>query len=297
MLSIVAIAVAGTGCGDGGDGGGGDAAETPMARFVARADTLCARTSALVHDGVQPYMDQGREAVETGAIAKGMVNDIVAPDLEALVVALATLEWPAGSEAELNALLAELQAVADEARLDPLGLVLAHERALARAARLADVYGLTECGRLRIVLPSGDGEAEDADEDGSQFVERADALCRRAAAIVQAELQPYVNRGSRAVRRPATTQKMAFAIALELEAMHGAVRRLTWAEEDEERAPAFLDALEERFDAGVEEPRRLVLQNQRVLAPARNAAQDLGLAYCGRFWIVRPNARSDARLL
>lgn len=265
--------------------------------FIAQADMLCSRTSAIVHDGLQPYMEQGLEAVETRAVAGGMVRDIVAPDLETLAVAIGALDWPAGAEAEVGAFLTALEEVAENGREDPVELILHHKRAMAGAERLAEAYGFSNCGRLRIVLPDEDEEAESEGDSKEEFIERADSLCRRATAIVLAELQPYIKRGAKAVRRPSTVQKIADdVVALELEAEFGALSNLEWPAGDDGEIGAFLAAIEDVIDRSRERPAELIFHTRHAFKSARRLAEAYGFSYCGRVWIVLPNSNSEAHL-
>jgi hypothetical protein len=280
VVAALAILLPIAGCGGGGGDGETSSVGGAKARFIERADTVCRRTSAIVHAGIQPYIEEGLEAVETPAVAGGMVDEIVAPDLEAQIVAI-------------RAFLSAIEEAAQNGRKDPAELILHSRRALASARRLGEAYGFSHCGRLWIVLPSANNEARSEDDTKAAFVEHADSLCRRATAIVQAGLQPYVEKGPRAIKKPATVQGMAYdVVTLELEALAGAIKALDPPPGGAEEVKAFLSAIEEAAQNGRKDPAELIFHSRRALASARPLGEAYGFSYCGRLWIVLPRANS-----
>lgn len=307
-MAILAVALPISGCGSAGGEEPGESsrifeqADGPVskARFIEQANTLCHRTSMIVHDGIQPYIDQGLKAVERPGVARGMVHDIVAPGLETQVVAIGALNWPPGDRREIRAMLSAIEEAAEGGRVDPVGLILHHEQALAKAKQLAADYGASDCGRLWIVLPDPDTEAleETEEEDKDEFIEHADSLCRRATAIVQEGLLPYIRKGPKAIGTPIVVAEMVDeVVALELEAQSGAIRALHPPADDKREIEAILAALEEVGERGRKRPAGLIFHSHRAFAGARRIAEEYGFSYCGRLWIVLPNASYQTHII
>jgi len=142
----VACALAFAACGDdSGDSFSPVVAEpTTKAEFLREADEICFASEAQIEAAADDiFAGNGKvDPAEVKRVARG----IVVPALEAEVAAIGALEFPAGDEARIQAILAATEAGIDQVDADPAGLLDGPPRSLRKAQRLAAAYGSRQCG-------------------------------------------------------------------------------------------------------------------------------------------------------
>lgn len=145
VLVAVGLTIAGCGGGDDGDAGGDTGGDSPSkAEFIKQADAICKKA----HDEFEKEFRQAfRKASEqTNENLKRFALTTLVPGNEGEIRDISALEPPAGSEAEVKAIIAAVQTGVDKIKADP-GILLPSvpEDPLAKGHRLAKQYGMKEC--------------------------------------------------------------------------------------------------------------------------------------------------------
>ena len=182
-LLLLGVAVAGCGGGEGGSstgaggevstsaeaGGGegeGSQGEAPLtdgsvdgasskplskSQFAAAANTLCAKqqreAKAKVNEVFKSTQDEGSQGAGAQKVAvRRVVEEAIAPAMEAEAEGLRALDAPQGDEQKIASIASAIEASVAEARRDPESFLL-DPKAFESAERLARRYGIAACGK------------------------------------------------------------------------------------------------------------------------------------------------------
>lgn len=143
-LTLVALVA---GCG----GGSGDTSTVAvsMAQFVKSADAICEKATEKVGSDLGVYLKKKHFSIganPTNAQATGLVNDVLAPDVEKEVDELRALGAPSGDEDEVEAIVVAVEGGLERARKSPKAVVQGELDLFGEASELARNYGLKACG-------------------------------------------------------------------------------------------------------------------------------------------------------
>ncbi|HEX5418118.1 MAG TPA: hypothetical protein VFZ25_20880 [Chloroflexota bacterium] len=150
MLAVIVALVAGCGSSDSGSaastsGSASDVSSQASSRavFVKEANAICAKeVEKIQRAGYKAFREHGNTG--EGDEFRSALVAIIAPSMKGEAEGIEDLSPPAGDKAQIDAIVAELRHIAHEIKKDPS----AHEYyPYAKAERLADAYGLKDCGR------------------------------------------------------------------------------------------------------------------------------------------------------
>ncbi len=154
----------GNGGGSGSESRGGEspgAAESPgapapkaestsaesKADFIVKTNALCAKRLQQIQTDVREIFESAKgEGSQQAALLK-LVDDAIAPGLEAEADELGALEPPQGDAGKIEEIVAAIEAAVAEARKDPQAFLTNSTAALAKPQQLARAYGIGSCGR------------------------------------------------------------------------------------------------------------------------------------------------------
>jgi hypothetical protein len=130
----------------GGSGGGSGASGTgAKAAFIKEADGICSKQIVQIQQGVQSALQGGLNGLAQKGVPGKLVNQIIAPGLEATIGEVRALSTPAGTRGEVEAVLTAIQESVDGARANPKAF-LTQGNALAKSEQLARQFGFSVCG-------------------------------------------------------------------------------------------------------------------------------------------------------
>jgi dienelactone hydrolase len=123
-----------------------DTNQVNKAKFVDAANAICVQSRRQMQERITALAERPNDK-GTVALAPQLVDEIVAPGLEAEIRKIQTLPVPPDDTKQVQAILAVIQKTVDEAKANPTQLT-AKARPFAEAERVANRYGLTACGRV-----------------------------------------------------------------------------------------------------------------------------------------------------
>jgi hypothetical protein len=152
-LALAALATSGAlalaGCGGdddtattasgGAEAGGASGPALTKDQFIAQADAICAAGDRTIEEAIEALGRGG----EPSPADLHQFSIIAVPAIQQEVDAIEALPPPEGDEDEVEAILAAVQKGIDEIRSDPTSI---ESDPLAEADRLAEDYGLEQCG-------------------------------------------------------------------------------------------------------------------------------------------------------
>jgi hypothetical protein len=150
-LAALALSLIAAGC-----GGDSEAATPSKAQFAKQADAICAKTTKRIEAEVQSYI-QGPKAKEieeevqaseltSNEAAARVTEEILIPAKENQLEELEAIGIPSEGEAEAKALVASYAEGIEKAEAHPERAVKDGTEAFGKSSRLAEEYGLKECG-------------------------------------------------------------------------------------------------------------------------------------------------------
>lgn len=144
IAALTVLALLG-GCGGSDEGGTADSSSgASKAEFVKEANAVCNRMVARIQNGGYRLFRENGKPGETQIFGRKLVHEVIVPNLEGEIHGISGLQSPAGDEAQVKKILAELHKVIDQVEADPS----AHGfYPYKKAEAAADAYGLTSCGR------------------------------------------------------------------------------------------------------------------------------------------------------
>jgi hypothetical protein len=133
---------------EGGDGSADAGSSTPeRAEFIKEADALCLRKGKDILDEIAEIAAPEGVDQATPAVLEQIVEDALAPSLEAEIRELRALGPPAEDREEVEAVFAAIQTQVDRAREDPITFV-AEGNPFEESQAVAREYGLKICGGI-----------------------------------------------------------------------------------------------------------------------------------------------------
>jgi hypothetical protein len=116
--------------------------------FVAKANQACAKRRREIQKRAGEILaaQKGTAASEASVLSR-FVEEAVAPGLEAEAKDLRGLRPPEGDEAQVEAIVGEIESMVAKARRDPK-LLTAQSASITAAHKLAAKYGIGACGAL-----------------------------------------------------------------------------------------------------------------------------------------------------
>lgn len=142
-LVALALAVFAAGCG----GGDEAAAPLPKAQFVKQADAICNAESRRFQRLFEAYVHEnhiGLPPERTHAQWTGIVENALAPTIEARLERIRALGIPRGDSRQVNAVLNAVEDGLQEVRETP-SVEADAEAQFAKSTRLARAYGFRVC--------------------------------------------------------------------------------------------------------------------------------------------------------
>ncbi len=146
-LSTALLAVLLAGC------GGGDDEETTTealnkAEFIVQGDEICTEADKEIEAGANAFAEENEidTANPTDKQSEEVVLEVFVPSVREQAEAIDELGAPAGDEAEVEAIVASLEAASDELEDDP-SLLFGSDNPMAEASELAVDFGFTVCGQ------------------------------------------------------------------------------------------------------------------------------------------------------
>lgn len=145
LLLAAALGVTAIAAGCGGDDEDGDGEALTKQEFITQADQICAEGDRQINEaGSAQFGGQEPSAQEIEEFG----TETVAPNIQNQVDQIRALTPPEGDEEQVSAILDAAQEGIDEVEEDPSLLNQGQDAggAFTEANRLAEDYGLTDCG-------------------------------------------------------------------------------------------------------------------------------------------------------
>lgn len=140
LLLMVSLGV--TACGSD-DSSSDDSSESiTKAEFVAQANEICAESNKTIDAAEKEAFSGGQP---TQADVDSFINDTVLPQVESQINDIEALPVPEGEEDQISAILDAANKALQEGKSDPSSLQ-GNGDPFAEANKLANAYGMTECG-------------------------------------------------------------------------------------------------------------------------------------------------------
>lgn len=142
---------ASSGSGEGAGGGSSadgnvEAGTATKAAFVKNADAICARFGTRLRKEVEAALPKaGVAGADSPDVADRIVNEIIAPGLEAEIAEIRSLNQPADGGEEVEAVLEAIQSEIEGGKSDPPQFV-SEGQPFTESLRLARKYGFKSCG-------------------------------------------------------------------------------------------------------------------------------------------------------
>lgn len=112
------------------------------ADFVAQANEICAESNKTIDAGEKEAFSGGQP---TQADVDSFINDTLLPEVESQINDIEALPVPEGEEDQITAILDAANKGLEEGKADPASLQ-GNGDPFAEANKLANAYGMTECG-------------------------------------------------------------------------------------------------------------------------------------------------------
>jgi hypothetical protein len=139
-MALVAFVMAGSivsGC-----GGSDQAASLTKSQFVREANSICRNAE---HQRLTALSNSNTEDAGNEPDQAELMTDIALPPVQEMTEELAELGIPTGDETEVQAIISAFEQGIATVNEDPTN-VSAGMRAFSDATKLAEAYGLTDCG-------------------------------------------------------------------------------------------------------------------------------------------------------
>jgi hypothetical protein len=146
VVGGLAVALLVAGCGS-----SSSASDEPLtkAQYVKKANAVCTTYGKRVFAEVGAYLKKHpARKTPSEAQSSGVMGSVVLPGLASEVEALKALPAPRGDGAQIEAMLAKLEAGLAEGETDPTHFFSSQKSEFSRGVKLAQAYGLKGCGTL-----------------------------------------------------------------------------------------------------------------------------------------------------
>lgn len=149
LAGVMAIAIVAAGCGS---SSGDDSTETVVltkAEFIEQGDAICARGSKQIEDEADAFAEENDIDIDNPSRSdqEEVIVTVVAPSLQTQADELSELGAPDGEEEKAEAMIAALEAGAEELEDDPGTLLEDEADPLGKANRIANEFGFKTCGQ------------------------------------------------------------------------------------------------------------------------------------------------------
>jgi hypothetical protein len=143
--AVVAIAFGAAGCGDDETSteSSSTAASITKEEFLTQANEICAAGNKEIDAGAQEAFSGGKPSK---ADIEQFATETLLPSVESQVEEIRALGVPAGDEDQVNAILDAADQAVEETKADPTLAASESGDPFAEANKLANDYGLNECG-------------------------------------------------------------------------------------------------------------------------------------------------------
>lgn len=130
--------------------GSQNASSKPKPPVVKKADAICAQNGVKIQAAVEKVLvESGRvNGLKKDSTPETIVNDAMAPGVEAEIEDLQKLEASTGSDAGLTAVVKALEEALEKAQEDPKTAVLGSSPFVA-SEKVGEQYGFSHCGGLQ----------------------------------------------------------------------------------------------------------------------------------------------------
>jgi hypothetical protein len=129
----------------------------------------------------------------------------------------------------------------------------------------------------------GGGDSGPASITKAEFIEQADAACKKGEEEIQKDFAVYLQ--ERKNQEKATAQDYAELVETVLvpnaEAEIDAIRALGAPSGDEKKVEAMLTAREESIEMSEKDPQAIIKDSKKIFGPASKLAKEYGLKTCG----------------
>lgn len=150
--ALVALALLGAMAGCGGSGSDGDSsgAAAAKARFIDRADAICAAGLSRKNAVLKQALDAaaGTQRYATPAAQEELIADHLLPPLRAMSERLGELAAPGGAAVEVRSMVAALDAGISRAEADPRIAIVNEREVFGAWNKRARAFGMGACSRL-----------------------------------------------------------------------------------------------------------------------------------------------------
>ena len=149
-LACVAILSAGlvlAACGSSNDNSTSTTAALTKAAFLKKGNAVCKKGNQQINQaGKQVFGTNGNHKKPTQAEQTKFATDTLIPTVQTEIDGVKALGAPKGDEAQVKAIVDTAQTALDKGKADPTQLIQGNSDPFAKANKLANAYGLTECG-------------------------------------------------------------------------------------------------------------------------------------------------------
>ena len=143
IAAALALTIAVAGCGGGSDDSSSStAAALSKEEFLAQGNQICAAGNKEIDAASKEVFSSGQPSQ---AEIETFLTGTLIPSVQSQVDGIRALGAPAGDEDQVNAILDSAQSAIDAGKADPTTLE-GNDDPFAETNKLANAYGLTECG-------------------------------------------------------------------------------------------------------------------------------------------------------
>lgn len=153
LFGVLAIAVAGAGCGSSSDSssGGDESSASALTKpeFIKAADAICEEGNENIEGEAEEFAEENEIDTKkpTTAQQEEVVSEVVAPAIREQAEGISALGAPSGEEETVEAIVAAVEAGAEEAEEEPSVLISGEGGGpFEEANELANEFGLKVCG-------------------------------------------------------------------------------------------------------------------------------------------------------
>ncbi|MCB0870859.1 MAG: hypothetical protein KDB52_08515 [Solirubrobacterales bacterium] len=139
---LIAASLGLAACGSDDDSSDDSSDSITKAEFVAQANAICAESNKTIAAAEKEAFSGGQPSQ---ADVDSFINDTLLPEVESQIKGIEELPVPEGEEEQVSAILEAANQGLEEGKSDPASLQ-GNGDPFAEANKLANAYGMTECG-------------------------------------------------------------------------------------------------------------------------------------------------------
>ena len=143
VAAIAALAIAG--CGGGSSSSTTSTSALSKSEFLAKGNAICAKGEKQIGTAGKKFFSQSQAPSQ--ATQEKFATQVVIPNIQQQVDGIKALPAPAADEDQVNAIVEAAQSALDKVKQDP-SLITQSQGSdpFTQANKLANAYGLTQCG-------------------------------------------------------------------------------------------------------------------------------------------------------